>query len=62
MAGWQGDGLKLQDKSHRKGGREGNARARGAICVLGAIHVDGGSCAVYGVFPPVGGRGARLSR
>ena len=44
------------------GGREGEARARGAICVLGAIHVDGGSCADYGVFPPIGGRGAGLSR
>lgn len=39
------------------GGREGEARARGARGVTGAILVDGGSCADYGVFPPMGGRG-----
>lgn len=62
MAGWQLVGRRLQDKSPRKGGREGEARARGAICVLGAILVHGRSCADYGVFPPMGGRGAGLSR
>ena len=44
------------------GGREGEARARGAGGVTGAIHVDGGLCAAAEVFPPVGGRGAGLSR
>ena len=52
----------MQDKSPRKGGREDEVRARGAISVLGATHVDGGSCADYGVFPPMGGRGAGLTR
>lgn len=62
VAGWQGDRRKLQDTSPRKGGREGKARARGAGSVPVAIHVDGGLGAAARVIPPVGGRGAGLSR
>ena len=44
------------------GGREGEARARGVVCVPGTIHVDEGLGAAAGVFPTMGGRRAGLSR
>lgn len=62
VAGWQGDGRQGHNTSPREGGREGEARARGACCVPGAILVDGGWGAAVEVFPPVGGRGAGQSR
>lgn len=44
------------------GGREGEARARGVVCVPGAILIDKWLAAAAGVFPTVGGCVAGLSR